>query len=59
METPNFKALVETLEGEHLKTLAEFCLHSLARQAYAEPVFAALGGGDELKTLGSTRQLPA
>lgn len=42
----NFK---ETLEGEHLKTLAEFGLHSLAQFRFNETVFNFLRGGERVE----------
>lgn len=41
--------IIETLEGEHLKTLAEFGLHSLARLKFNETVFEFLRSGERVK----------
>lgn len=40
---------VETLEGEHLKTLAEFGLHSLAKYQFGEYGFRLLRGGERIE----------
>jgi dihydroorotate dehydrogenase len=40
---------VETLEGEHLKTAAEFALHSLARYRFGRHVLELAQGGERIE----------
>jgi len=40
---------IETLEGEFLKTAAEFALHSLAQVQFSEPVFELVRGGERVE----------
>lgn len=43
------RSTVETLEGESLKTLAEFGLHSLARVQFNKRVFDFIRGGERIE----------
>lgn len=43
------RAGFETLEGEHLKTLAEFGLHTLARHNLGEYAFKLVRGGERIE----------
>ncbi len=43
------KPIVETIEGEFLKTTAEFGLHSLSRFQFNETVFNFLRGGERIE----------
>ncbi len=41
--------VIETIEGEHLKTLAEFGLHSLSKMSFNEQVFRFIRGGERIQ----------
>lgn len=43
------RPLIETAEGEHLKSLAEFGLHSLSKFQFNEQVFEFIRGGERVE----------
>jgi dihydroorotate dehydrogenase len=49
MERQSLQERIEILEGEHLKTAAEFGLHALARFRFNEMAFDLLRGGERVK----------